>query len=199
MNIDLKTLPFFETVAVLLIIILAVGGVYLLQQKGDEEDRLVDVEARLVRAEANLAKLRDPNNNRGVDALTEELEQLQSDPGPQLFPSREEASNLFPSIANRVQELAVDLIGFNSTEKTLHIEGLEGSDRPLISYAFTALGEPEDLLGVLSLINDYPTAIVQALKMDSSEGQWAITADLALFYHVDVTLEDLADQEDEGE
>ncbi|MCH8089432.1 MAG: hypothetical protein IH955_05415 [Chloroflexi bacterium] len=196
MNIDLKTLPFFETVAVLLIIILAVGGVYLLQQKGDGEDRLVDVEARLGRAQSTLRGL---NNNGGVDALTEELEDLQSDPGPQLFPSREEASNLFPSIANRVQELAVDLIGFNSTEKTLHIEGLEGSDRPLISYAFTALGEPEDLLGVLSLINDYPTVIVQALKMDSSEGQWAITADLALFYHVDVTLEDLADKEDEGE
>ncbi|MCH9035999.1 MAG: hypothetical protein IH860_01590 [Chloroflexi bacterium] len=196
MNIDLKTLPFFETVAVLLVIILAVGGVYLLQQKGDAEDQLVDVEARLARAQSTLRGL---NNNGGVDALTEELEELQSDPGPQLFPSREEASNLFPSIASRVQELAVDLIGFNSTEKTLRVEGLEGKDRPLISYVFTALGEPEDLLGVLSLINDHPTAIVQSLEMDSSEGQWAITADLALFYHVDVTLEDLADQEDEGE
>ncbi|MCH8086294.1 MAG: hypothetical protein IIC81_00425 [Chloroflexi bacterium] len=169
---------------------------YLLQQKGDAEDQLVDVEARLARAQSTLSGL---NNNGGVDALTEDLEELQSDPGPQLFPSREEASNLFPSIASRVQELAVDLIGFNSTEKTLRVEGLEGKDRPLISYAFTALGEPEDLLGVLSLVNDHPTAIVQSLKMDSSEGRWTITADLALFYHVDVTLEDLPNQEDEGE
>ena len=67
MNIDLKTLPFFETVAVLLVIILAVGGVYLLQQKGDAEDQLVDVEARLARAQSTLSGL---NNNGGVDALT---------------------------------------------------------------------------------------------------------------------------------
>lgn len=199
MNIDLKKLPFFETVSVLLVIILGIVGVYLIQQKGDEEDRLVDVETRLVTAETNLAKLSDPNNNEGVDALTKDLEELQSSPGPQLFPSREEASDLFPLIDGRFQELAIELIDLTSTPKTLLVEGLEGKDRPLISYAFTALGEPEDLLGVLSLVNDHPTAIVQSLKMDSSEGRWTITADLALFYHVDVTLEDLPNQEDEGE
>ena len=95
---------------------------------------------------------------------------------------REDALRVRDDILTFVDEQQLALNAFGQQEVTTPAGDEE---IPTILYSFTAQGDEESLVGILRLLQEYPTATVQALQFARlAEGleSWEMSLELSVFY-----------------
>ena len=74
------------------------------------------------------------------------------------------------------------MLGFGKTET---VATVGGKDYQAIRYAIATQGTEESLVGLLKLLEDFPTAAVQSLNLAKpieGSAKWELTLELDLFY-----------------
>ena len=87
---------------------------------------------------------------------------LEAQPIVQPYLSREEARNLGPALSAYVSDNELKLLNFNTSSKLVSIS--EEEQRPVISYLVVIQGDALALVGLLKLVDDVDTAVVQTLE-----------------------------------
>ena len=148
-----------ETALLGIVLVAAAGLVYLSQRVSEAEDEEANSADRLTKTEAALVQLTQQG-----DELESAVAQLKALPGLQSFPSRTEALALTTLVANYVAGRDIVVTAFDSERSS---KSLGGADYPAIEYTLLAHGLVGPLIGLLDLIRDVPTEIVQTLDFQS--------------------------------
>ena len=143
---------------ILVLMVLAAGfGIYFLgQQIGGTPEKEKDLERQLQRRDLNLEDLAQE-----VAELETQVADLEAQPIVQPYLSREEARNLGPALSAYVSDNELKLLNFNTSSKLVSIS--EEEQRPVISYLVVIQGDALALVGLLKLVDDVDTAVVQTL------------------------------------
>ena len=95
---------------------------------------------------------------------------------------KDDAVRVRDDILAYVDERRLSLNAFGQQESTTPA----GDEQiPTLRYSFTVQGDEESLIGVLRLLQEYPTTTVQALQFARLAGDlenWEMSLDLAVFY-----------------
>jgi hypothetical protein len=181
----LRTLRRPEAVLVVLILVVAAGWLYLDRQTKDAELEVSGLDRKSRAARDDLRVLEDNSN---LAALQKELEQLRSAPRPVTLPSREDALKFLNEMPTYASEKGLPLSTFEFANASA---GVAGTDYPIVRYSVVARGTLEPLVGALKLLQDFPTATVQALRLTrfaaGGEGQWEMKFDLDVLYRKEGT------------
>ena len=169
-----------ETAVVIALLVLAVAWYNQFQETGDARDAKSASDLQLDAAQDDL-RFWEINND--PVALREELTQLQSLEQDSLaLPTRATASSFGDEL----------LIYANEQELRLPVFGQAGSvasvgdqEFQAIHYSIRALGSADALVGVLKLLQEFPTAAVQTLEFVRPPEQlesWEMSLELDVFF-----------------
>jgi hypothetical protein len=176
---QLRNLRRPETVLVLLILVVAVGWLYLDRQTKDTKQEVSGLDRKLQVARDDLRFLEDNSN---LAALEKELEELRSAPRPVTLPSRQDALKFRNEMLTYASEQGLPLSTFEISNASA---GVAGGEYPIVRYSVVARGNLEPLVGALKLLKGFPTATVQALRftrLAAGESQWEMKFDLDVFH-----------------
>ena len=148
----------WETALVALVLLAAVGVFSLSRQKSSLGDEDLELGKRFVKTEAALGRLAEQSSQLKLD-----ITGLQSVPAKATLPSRVEALGLSGVIAAYVGERDILVSSFDSAQTFAQ---LGESEYPAINYSLVAQGESGALLGLLDLVDNIPTGLVQDLKFE---------------------------------
>ena len=172
-------------VAILVVLLLVAAVWFNLSSKIDEaRDEETGVEQRLKAAQDDLDFFAT-NNERA--ALEEELRLLQlelqkvNEVTLELSP-RDDAVRVRDDILAFVEEWQLALNAFGQQELTTPAGDEE---IPTLRYSFTVQGDEVSLVGILRLLQEYPTASVQALqftRLAEDLESWEMSLELLAFY-----------------
>ena len=115
--------------------------------------------------------------------LEANLRELQSDNPIAALPTQEEVSAFGDMVINYVYEQQLSLPIFGKSETKAMVEDQEYS---AIRYSMLARGEANAIVGLLALLQGFPTASVRNLDFMRSEDEpdtWEMNLDLDLFYN----------------
>lgn len=178
MERNLKDLVKIETALVALGLVLAIVWFSLFQGAGDAKGTLQKTEERLAAVRKELQSFRT-TSGKDTEALQKELEQLANTPAPGGLPSRQEALILGTRLASFLAERNLTLSAFDSSQSIITL----GKDKfPAISYTLSARGSVDDLMGLVRLANEFPTAVVQGLEFTKDKDAWTMSLNVAVFY-----------------
>jgi hypothetical protein len=166
-------------VLVLLILVVAAGWLYLDRQTKDAKLEASGLDRKSRAARDDLRVLDDTSI---LAALEKDLEQLRSAPRPTSLPSLQDALKFRNEMLTYASEKGLPL---NTFEISNASGGVAGAEYPIVRYSILARGNLEPLVGALKLLQDFPTATVQALRFTrnpSAEGQWEMKLDLDVFH-----------------
>ena len=184
MAIDWKRFARRETLLALLVLVGAAALVYLYQERGDVSEELRELEGKLPgtrQAIVSMGEERDGLTER-IAALTAEVGQLESEPETRTLPTQTEALGLSIALTDYVTEENLDLTGFTSEQVSVPT-GAE--TQTAIGYTLALRGEPESLVGVLDLVQDTPSTMVQSLGLArdaAAERLWVLNLSVAALY-----------------
>ena len=120
------------------------------------------------------------NNER--DTLEERLRLLQTEQSPISLPSRESALLFRDDILSYVAEQQLALTQYANDES---LTPFGDREYPTIRYSLIAQGDEAALVGMLSLLQDLPTASVQVLQLirpPEELADWELSLELTLFF-----------------
>ena len=173
--------PLLRIEVAIAVVILVVAAIWYNQSQdvSDAQDRESSLDAKLRAARADL---RIQNSNDDANELRDEIARLESEQRPLSLPSRDEAMRLGQEILFYADAQQLNLPVFGREES---VATLGDQDYTSIRYSLAAQGSTESLAGVLQLLRDFPTAIVQTLNfIRPPEGlnSWEMTLELDVFY-----------------
>ena len=148
----------WETAQVALVLLAAVGVFALSRQKSGAADEDLELAKRLIKTEAAMGRLAEQSAQ-----LRSDITALQSVPAQASLPSRVEALGLSGVIATYVGERDILVSSFDSAQTFAQ---LGESEYPAINYSLVAKGKPGELIGLLDLIDNIPTGLVQDLRFE---------------------------------
>jgi len=169
-----------ESAVVAAVLVFAVLWYYQDQQIFDVREEAVGLERRLqiVTEDLTFAIASDDSND-----LEEQLSELRSaQRGPLGLPSLESAASFGDKLLIYLDEQQLNVLGFGKTET---VATVGGKDYQAIRYAIATQGTGESLVGLLKLLEDFPTAAVQSLtlaKPIEGSDNWELALELDLFY-----------------
>lgn len=133
-------------------------GIYFLgQQIGGLPQEERDLENQIRRRDLILEDFAQE-----VAELETQVADLEAEPFPQPFLSRDEARNLGPALSAYVSDNKLKLLNFNTSSKLVPIS--EEEQRPVVSYLIVVQGDATALVGLLKLVDVVDTAVVQTLE-----------------------------------
>lgn len=161
------------------VLVFAVVWFYQNQQVGDarEEESVLDRQLKAAQDDLNLFIA-----NNEQPALAEELRQLQVVERPLSLSSREDALKFRDDVLSYVDDRQLTLNAFGKEETSIPFGG---DDFPTIRYSISAQGSEDDLVGMLQLLQDFPTATVQVLQLvrsPESLDSWEMNLNLDVLY-----------------
>ena len=176
----LRPLLRIETAVVVAILVLAVAW-YIYDQKASEAQEVESaIDQKLKTVQRDL-QLWDANND--PDTLVAALAELQSgEQGPVALPLRVDASRFRIELLSYADAHGLSLPAFDQVES---VASLAEQEYQAIRYSIAAQGTANILVGVLMLLQDFPTAAVQTLDfVRPPEGfdDWNMNLELDIFF-----------------
>ena len=144
-----------ELVLALLAVAAALAIIYLLQQLEGLPEEENDLERQIRQKQSAMESLVEETLE-----LQQTLSVLEVEPEPPPFPSRADATSLGTAVSAFISEQGLSLLNF-STSRSVSQVGEE--ERPVISYMVAAQGDATPLVGIVSLIDAVPMAVVESL------------------------------------
>jgi hypothetical protein len=172
---QLRNLRRPEAMLVVLILVVAVGWQYLNGQTKDATGEASKLDRSLRVARDDLKFL---EGNSNLASLKKELEQLRLAPQPTTLPSRQDALKFRIEMLTYAAEQGLPLSAFE-------ISNASAGDNPIVRYSLVARGNLAPLVGVLKLLQGFPTATVQSMRFTrvaAGENQWEMKFDLDVFH-----------------
>jgi len=180
----LRPLLRIEFAAAVVLLLVAVVWFNLNSKVEDARAAETVVEQKLRAARADLNLFAENNEQSNLEEKLRLL-QLQLDKVQQItveLSPRADALRVRDDILAYVDERNLALNAFAQEElKT----PAGGEEIPTIRYSFTTQGDEESLVGILRLLQDYPTATVQALqfaRLAEDLDNWEMSLELSVFY-----------------
>ena len=173
-----------ETAVAGLVIVVAVVALFLFLQLRSSEADEVAVDDELVKLKASIR-----SSTAEADTLRAKLEEREAEikietekaPPPE-FPSRNDALGLGTKLTAYVAEHDFPLNAFDTARSSTQ---LAGTEYPTISYALTATGPAESLIGMLGVGYSTPTGLVEGLEFSrvaEAENEWTMRLGLVIVY-----------------
>ena len=149
------------------------------QALGETRGERSDLEGRFQVVRDDLAYL-DANDETA--ALQESLEIEQAKPEPESLPSREEAGEFSRTMVDYAAIQELPLTTFDRVDTSVAVGEQE---YPSFRHSLEAQGSMEALIGLLRLVDEFPTAKVLELVFNRVAGaptDWAMSLHLDVFY-----------------
>ena len=160
-----------------LVLIVAVGGWYLLGQvEGPQEDE-ASLDKRLSGTLDSIESLAEDEAG-----LQQQFRELESAPEPETFPTRAEALDLSATMGTYVSERGLQISAFYTAQRTGEPDA---SGLPAIAYTLIIQGPADLLIGMMLLVDAVPAAVVQSLEFtraSEATDQWVMSLDMDVFY-----------------
>lgn len=181
---QLKSLARLEVVLAVLVLAVAVFAYNLYQQAEEAKENQATQDRRLAALRDDLIFF-DRNNNQ--DTLQEELQQLRSTPAPSSLPPYRVALSLGTMITKYAQSQELPLTGFDRVD---FVTTLEEKEYSVVKFTVSAVGDEQQLTGMLELLTEFPTAMVQSLEFirplasgaNARSGSWQMTLNVDVIY-----------------
>ena len=176
-----RDVPRLEAALLFAVLIAAVGGWFLFQERDSAQQEVVDAKDRAIKTGQAVESLTEEEVS--LRAEVEGLEQVAGGAiAASTFPSRGDALQLSAQVAGYVAEQGVRVTAFDSGQTSVPLGEVE---YPAIAYSLSASGSAGSLIGLLTLIDDVPTGVVQTLDVsrdpDASQ-QWLLNLILVIIY-----------------
>ena len=155
---QIRALIRLETALAALLLVLVYYGYDLYQKAGEAVENQATQDRRLSALRADLVVFETDNDKA---KLQEELRALRAVEAPQALPSARVAAALGDTITEYAQSERLPLPGFEQVDIVSMIGEVE---YPAVKFSITALGNEERLTGMLELLAEYPTAMVETLE-----------------------------------
>jgi len=175
----LKPFLRIESAIVIALIIIVVAWLSFSQKANDAREEESRLENSVKTAQDDLDFFAR-NNER--DTLEERLRLLQTEQSPISLPSRESALLFRDDILSYVAEQQLALTQYANEES---LTPFGDREYPTIRYSLIAQGDEAALVGMLSLLQDLPTASVQVLQLikpPEELADWELSLELTLFF-----------------
>ena len=180
-NSRFKNVPRGQVLLVVLVIVAVVAFFYLTQQRGSAQEEVDAASLTIRKTKAAITRLEGERVDLEAQVAGEQGE-VESGLEPLVLATIGEALGLGPTLATYAGQTGVAVKTFDS-ELT---SSLVGEDEfQTIVYTLAAQGSPQALIGILSLVDEVPSAVVQTLRYTSdeqSQGQWTMDLGLLVIY-----------------
>ncbi len=181
-----------EVAALLVLgVLLVAAAAYLYSQRSEVEGEIVVIDARRVAAEVERESLSQELSakTQEVQEKRQELEAKQAevrDGGgaskPAALASRREAVELSGQLIAATEERGLNLSKFDTQQTAIT---LAETEFPALSFSLAASGRPDDLIGLLDVVEAVPTARIDTLELARDEIDaelWRLTAAIIVVY-----------------
>ncbi len=180
----LKSLARLEVALTVLVLALATFAYHLYQQAQNAEDSRAAQDRKISTLKDDLIFFQSDNNK---EKLREELRELRSTPAPPSLPSEQVALSLGSTITEYAQNQKLPLTGY---DRMVFVTTLGEAEFSAVKFTVTAVGNEERLTGMLQLLSDHPTALVQTLEFirplvegeEARDGDWRMKLDVDVIY-----------------
>ena len=181
---QLKSLARLEVALAVLVLAIAAFAYNLYQQAQEAKENQVTQDRRLTALQDDLIFF-ESNNDKA--RLQEELKNLRSTPAPASLPNYRAALSLGNRITEYAQGQELPLTGFDREDFAVKLGETEYS---AVKFTITAVGNEEQLTGMLELLKEFPTATVRTLNFvrprtsaeDARSGNWQMTLNIDVIY-----------------
>ena len=180
-----------ETVFMALVVVLALFALVSIFRNAAVSSEAQSLEERVSRAISAFRTIQDESD---FDALQARLETLQSEPLPDTFPSRTEALALDAAFFAVAGDLGVEIASFDTIDGSFPV----GDTQFLaVNYSMEAAGTQAAVAGLLQLLEDFPTALIDELSLTRNGDVWSLVLALAVVYEGEVPSGVSSDDDDE--
>ena len=177
---DWRNVSRLEAALLIVVMVAAIGAWFLFQERSSARQDVEDAQDRVART------------RKAIESLTEEEVSLRADveglepiaPAIEVpaFPSRSDALQLSARVAGYVAERGMRVSSFDSGQTAVPVSELQF---PAIGYSISAKGSADSLIGLLVLIDEVRTGVIQTLEVSRDPDtlqQWFLSLNLVVVY-----------------